>query len=224
MKKFLTVLLAISLTLALAACSGDNNSTPTGGNTADTGSNQVNNQAENEQPEALDNSAATETKVLVAYFSATGTTKNLAEYAADALGADLYEIVPAEPYTAADLNYGDDNSRTSAEMNDSDARPEISGSVENMADYDIIFLGYPIWWGQAPRIISTFMESYDFAGKTIVPFCTSGSSPIGSSAANLHSLCSDEAAWLAGDRLSGSLSRDDMVEWLNGLGLEITAE
>ncbi|MCM1424312.1 MAG: flavodoxin [bacterium] len=163
-------------------------------------------------------------KVLVAYFSATGTTKTLAEYAADALGADLYEIVPQEPYSSADLDYGDSNSRSSIEMDDPSARPAISCGVEDLEQYDILFLGYPIWWGEAPRIISTFMESYDFAGKTIVPFCTSGSSGIGSSAKNLHGLCADDVTWLDGKRFGGSASREDMADWIGGLGLDVEAK
>ena len=164
-----------------------------------------------------------ETKVLVAYFSATNTTKPLAEYIADGLDADLYEIVPETPYTSADLNYGNSSSRTSVEMNDSNARPAISGNVNNMEQYDIVFIGYPIWWGQAPRIVRTFFESYDFSGKTIVPFCTSGSSGIGSSATNLHNL-TNGANWLNGQRFSGGTSRGTMIQWVNGLGLDITAE
>ena len=147
------------------------------------------------------------TKILVAYFSATNTTEGVAEHIANGLNADLYEIVPEDPYTEADLNYNDNNSRTTIEMNDPNARPAISGSVENMEQYDIIFVGYPIWWGEAPRIVSTFMESYDFSGKTIVPFCTSGGSGIGSSASNLERLTSG-ATWLDGRRLNGSDSQD----------------
>ena len=163
---------------------------------------------------------ADETKVLVAYFSATNTTKPLAEYIADSLGADIYEIVPQTPYTSADLNYGNSSSRTSIEMNDPNARPAISGSVEDMEQYDVVFIGYPIWWGEAPRIVSTFLESYDFSGKTIVPFCTSNSSGMGSSVRNLHSLTND-ADWLDGRRFAGGTSRNTMVEWVNGLGLDI---
>ena len=164
-----------------------------------------------------------EAKVLVVYFSATNTTKPLAGYIADGLGADIYEIVPATPYTSADLNYGNSSSRTSIEMNDPNARPAISGSVNNIEQYDVIFLGYPIWWGQAPRIISTFLESYDFSGKTIIPFCTSGSSGIGSSATNLHNLTSG-ANWLDGRRFGGGTSRSTMIEWVNSLELDVTAE
>ncbi|MDE5781452.1 MAG: Ig-like domain-containing protein [Lachnospiraceae bacterium] len=162
-------------------------------------------------------------KVLVAYFSATNTTEKLAGYLADGLNADLHEIVPAVPYTSEDLNYGDSSSRTSIEMNDANARPEISGSVTDIGQYDIVFIGYPIWWGQAPKIISTFLESYDFSGKTIIPFCTSGSSGIGSSATNLHSL-TDGANWLSGRRFGSSASRSDMVNWVNELELDIIAE
>lgn len=160
-------------------------------------------------------------KVLVAYFSATNTTEGVAEHIANGLNADLYEIVPEEPYTDADLNYNDNNSRSTIEMNDPSARPAISGSVENMEQYDIVFIGYPIWWGEAPRIVSTFMESYDFSGKTIVPFCTSGGSGIGSSASNLEQLTSGNAVWMEGRRLNGSDSQDTVMEWVNGLGLDL---
>lgn len=156
-------------------------------------------------------------KTLVAYFSATNTTRPLAEYAADILSADLYEIVPEDPYTDADLAYYT-NGRADREQNDASARPAISGIVENMADYDVIFLGYPIWHGQAPRIISTFLESYDLTGKTIVPFCTSHSSGIGSSDTSLHSLASG-ANWLAGRRFAGGTSRSTIESWINGLNL-----
>ena len=156
-------------------------------------------------------------KTLVAYFSATNTTRPLAEFAADILSADLYEIVPEDPYTDADLAYYT-NGRADREQNDPSARPGISGSVANMADYDVIFLGYPIWHGQAPRIISTFLESYDLTGKTIVPFCTSHSSGIGSSDTSLHSLASS-ANWLAGRRFAGGTTRSTMEDWISGLDL-----
>lgn len=159
-----------------------------------------------------------ETKTLVVYFSATGTTKPLAEYAAEILNADLYEIVPEDPYTEEDLAYYT-NGRADQEQNDSSARPVISGGVENMAEYDTILLGYPVWHGQAPRIVSTFLESYDFSGKTIIPFCTSHSSGIGSSADNLHPLCSDSTEWLEGRRFAGGTSRATMEEWLNDTGI-----
>ena len=119
--------------------------------------------------------------MLVAYFSATGTTEKLAEYAADATGADLYEIQPEKPYTAEDLDYGDSDSRSSVEMDDPDARPAISGSVENMEQYDIVIIGYPNWWASIPMPIASFLEEYDFSGKTIVPFCSHGGGRFGQS-------------------------------------------
>lgn len=118
-------------------------------------------------------------KTLVAYFSATGTTMEAADKLARVAHADLHEIIPAEPYTAADLNWNDKKSRSTLEMNDKSSRPAIKNRVENMAQYDTIFVGYPIWWYIAPTIINTFLEQYDFTGKTIVPFFTSGGSGAG---------------------------------------------
>ena len=164
-----------------------------------------------------------ESKVLVAYFSATNTTEGVAKKLADGIGADLYEIVPEAPYTNADLNYHDNKSRTTIEMNNPNARPAISGTVENMDNYDIIFLGYPIWWGEAPRIINTFMEAYDFSGKTIVPFCTSGGSGMGSSATNLSSI-TNGATWLSGRRFSGGISGDELMEWVKKLELDLSLD
>lgn len=160
------------------------------------------------------------TKILVAYFSATNTTKGVAQKIASAVNADLYEITPQEPYTSDDLNYHSDSSRTSIEMNDPNARPAISGNVENMDQYDIVFVGYPIWWGDAPRIISTFVESYSFSDKTVVPFCTSGGSGVGSSASNLERQAGS-GNWLNGTRLNGSASDSDISGWINGLGLNL---
>jgi len=162
-------------------------------------------------------------KVLVAYFSCTGSTEKIANHIADILGVTAYRITPETPYTSADLNYSDSSTRATREQNDASARPAISGSVENMADYDVVFLGYPIWWGQAPKIMYTFVESCDLAGKTIIPFCTSGSSGIGSSATNL-SAGAPKATWLTGNRFSGSASRDSIAGWINGLGLDLTEE
>lgn len=158
-----------------------------------------------------------ESTILVAYFSATGTTETVAKYAADILGADLYEILPEDPYTSADLAYYT-GGRADQEQDDPAARPAITGSVQNMERYDTVLIAYPIWHGQAPKIISTFLESYDFTGKTIVPFCTSHSSGIGSSAANLHALC-PAAQWMDGSRFSGDTTRTDVETWLDGLGI-----
>lgn len=161
---------------------------------------------------------AEEGKVLVAYFSATGTTKGVAEIIAENMGADMYEIVPQEPYTDADLNWHDDKSRSTIEMNDKSSRPEINGAVEDMEQYTTVFIGYPIWWGEAPRIVSTFMESYSFEGKTVIPFCTSSSSGLGSSGRNLEEL-TDGAQWLEGRRFGGGVSEADVQAWIEGLDL-----
>ena len=222
MKKAIAILLSLTMILVLAAC-GNSASQTEQPSTEDTSveSKADTNAAENStDKENTDNQDVQDHKVLVAYFSATGTTKGVAEHIANGLNADIYEIVPEDPYTEADLNYNDNNSRTTIEMNDPNARPAISGSVENMEQYDIIFVGYPIWWGEAPRIVSTFMESYDFSGKTIVPFCTSGGSGIGSSASNLERLTSG-ATWLDGRRLNGSDSQDTVMEWVNSLDLNL---
>ena len=159
-----------------------------------------------------------QTNILVAYFSCTGTTKTLAGYAAEYLNADLYEIVPKQPYTDEDLAYYT-NGRADKEQNDPSARPAISGSVDNMEQYDIILLGYPIWHGQAPRIISTFLESYDFSGKTILPFCTSHSSDIGSSDTDLHSLAAN-ANWLKGKRFAAETAKEEIIQWVKEKGIE----
>lgn len=156
-----------------------------------------------------------EKSVLVAYFSCTGTTKKA-----------------AKPYTEADLNYRDSTSRTSLEQKDASVRPAISpsgltgqetkGSTDlSLSEYDVIFLGYPIWNGQAPRIINTFLESYDFSGKTVVPFCTSGSSRIGSSAENLKGSCSDSAVWYDGTRFGSAVSAEEVDGWIHELDLPI---
>ena len=161
-------------------------------------------------------------KVLIAYFSATNNTEGIANHLDAILDADLYEITPETPYSAADLDYNAD-CRANREQNDASARPAISGSVENVEQYDVIFLGYPIWWGQAPKIISTFLESYNLSGKTIVPFCTSGSSGIGSSATNLR-VSASGATWMDGQRFSGGASRSTVEDWVDGLELTSTPE
>ena len=125
-------------------------------------------------------------KILVAVFSASGVTKRVGKEIARIAGADFYEIVPKEIYTSADLDWMNKKSRSSIEMNDPSARPEINGKVADMASYDTVIVGFPIWWGVAPRIIDTFLESYDFSGKKIVPFCTSGGSGVGRSDTALH--------------------------------------
>lgn len=237
MRKFAALLLTLLMAGSLAACAGNSEPAVTASPDVESSVSEAApapeisvdkseaesedvqaDQTEQTEPESENDTGLEEAKVLVAYFSATNTTKGVAEHIANGLNADLYEIVPEEPYTDADLNYNDNNSRSTIEMNDPDSRPAISGSVENMEQYDIVFIGYPIWWGEAPRIVSTFMESYDFSGKTIVPFCTSGGSGIGSSASNLEQL-TNGATWLDGRRLNGSDSQDTVMEWVAELGL-----
>ena len=160
--------------------------------------------------------------ILVMYFSCTGNTHSLAEQIADILKVDLYEIKPKIPYSSEDLNWRNSSSRSNREQNDPSSRPAILGKMTNLEHYSIVFLGYPIWFGQAPKIIYTFLENHDFSGKTIIPFCTSGSSPIGSSASNLYRLCSNNATWLSGSRFANNTSRSAIVTWINGLSLNIT--
>ena len=136
-------------------------------------------------------------KTLVAYFSASGVTARAAREIAEAVGADLYEICPAEPYTDADLNWTDKKSRSTVEMNDTACRPTIAEPVANMEQYDTVFLGFPIWWYVEPRIVDTFLESYDFAGKTVSPFATSGGSGIGKAEKSLQQHC-PKASWKRG--------------------------
>lgn len=131
------------------------------------------------KPEHEDESGNTDDETLVVYFSATGTTKGVAERIASVTNADLYEIIPAEPYSSADLDWNDKNSRTTIEMNDPDTRPAIASNTISIDGYSTVYIGYPICWGEAPRIMSTFIESYDFDNITVIPFCTSGGSGIG---------------------------------------------
>ena len=154
-------------------------------------------------------------KILVAYFSCTGVTARAAQKLAEAAQADLYEIKPEQPYTQADLNWSNKKSRSSLEMNDPTSRPAISGKVENMEQYDTVFVGFPIWWYVAPTIINTFLESYDFSGKTVIPFATSGGSGLGVSANGLRASCAVKFA--PGKMLNGVLTNEVLQQWLNGL-------
>ena len=157
-------------------------------------------------------------RILVAYFSCTNNTGKIAGHIQAALGekADLYEIIPEEPYTSADLNYNTD-CRANREQEDPAARPAIRGKVEDLDRYDVVFLGYPIWWGCPPRIVYTFLEGYDWAGKTIVPFCTSGSS--GYNDSGIRDLVGEDTTWLAGRRFSGGADGSTVAEWVENLDL-----
>lgn len=171
---------------------------------------------EETEPEVTEAAGSMGKDTVVVYFSATGTTKGVAERIASVTDGDLYEIVPAEPYTDADLDWNDKSSRSTKEMNDPDARPAIAGGTVSLDSYSTVYIGYPIWWGEAPRIMSTFVESHSFDGKTVVPFCTSGGSPIGRSGSNLAAQAGS-GNWLDGERLSGSVTEDEIQSWINGL-------
>ena len=157
------------------------------------------------------------TKSLVAYFSATGTTAGAADLLAKAADAELFAIRPAVPYTKADLNWMDDRSRSSLEMRDPSSRPAIAGRVENMDAYDRVYLGFPIWWYVAPTIINSFLESYDFSGKTIVLFATSGGSGFGKTVEGLKGSVSPTARIMGGRLLNGRLSESELRAWVKSL-------
>ena len=154
--------------------------------------------------------------ILVAYFSATGTTKGVAERIAAVTGGDLYEILAAAPYTADDLNYNDRSSRSTSEQNDKNARPEIGSEDISLEGYTTVYLGFPIWWGEEPRILDTFVEKYSFEGITVIPCCTSGGSGIGRSGLNMEALAGS-GTWLDGKRFSGNVSEADLQSWIDGL-------
>ena len=193
MKKLLILLAS----LLLVGCSSNNESKSN------------NNTSNNESPTSL----IGESNTLVAYFSVTNHTEGIANEIKSYLNSDIFEIVPKQEYTSEDINYNSD-CRANREQNDDKARPEIKNKIEDISKYDTIVLGYPIWWSEAPKIVYTFIESYDFKGKIILPFCTSGSSPIGSSAVNLAKSASN-ANWLEGKRFSASASKEEIHNWLD---------
>ena len=157
--------------------------------------------------------------VLVAYFSASGVTRKVAAEIAKAEHAELFEILPEVPYSAEDLDWKDKQSRSTLEMQDPSCRPPVVGQVENMAQYDIVFIGFPIWWGREPSVVDTFLDAYDFTGKTIVPFCTSGGSGLGETAKRMQEIVGASAVVKKGARLGGTVSEDDLEIWTSELGL-----
>jgi flavodoxin len=182
MKKILMMMAAL-LTISLSACS------------------QANKTKENK-----------DLKVLVAYFSATGVTKGVAQQLAEVAGADQHEIKPAQAYTDADLDWHDKQSRSSVEMQDKSSRPAITAKLQNMKDYDVVYVGFPIWWYTCPTIINTFMEAYDFQGKTVMPFATSGGSSIKRACKDLKAAYPN-INWKEG-KLLNHASKDDMKKWV----------
>lgn len=157
-------------------------------------------------------------KILVAYFSASGVTKNAAEKLAQAANANLFEIKPVRPYTDADLDWTDKKSRSTIEMNDLSSRPEMAEKCEKMGSYDVVFVGFPIWWYVEPRIIDTFLDSYDFSGKTVIPFATSGGSGLGKTAENFKKLLGENVIVKDGKMLTRA-SKNDVSGWVKSLGL-----
>ena len=158
-------------------------------------------------------------KKLVAYFSASGVTGKVAKTLAAAISADLFQIEPVTPYTDADLNWNDPQSRSSVEMQDKTFRPQVKNRVEKMEDYDTVFVGFPIWWYTAPTIIHTFLKSYDFSGKTVIPFATSGGSGMGKTDRVLKAQCPDTVQWRPGRLLNGRLEGTALREWVDSLNL-----
>lgn len=159
-------------------------------------------------------------KILVAYFSASGSTKGVAEKLANVVEGDLYEIEPEEEYTAEDLDWTNPKSRSSIEMKENRSfRPSIKSKVDNIDDYDTIYLGFPIWWYVAPTIVNTFLESYDFSGKTVIPFATSGSSGMGNTIYELKPSCSDDVTFIEGERFPASVSENELKSWVDNLNI-----
>ena len=229
-KKLLSLSLAAVMALSLAACgqsdtTDDSQSagqsqeetstpapTPTPENGEDTSAPDA---SEPEDSQSVENGG-----VLVVYYSATGNTEAVAGYIAEATGGDLFELEPAEPYTDADLNWTDENSRVTLEHEDESLRDVelVADTVDNWDSYDTVFIGYPIWWGIAAWPVDTFVEANDFTGKTVIPFCTSSSSGLGQSG-ELLSEMAGTGDWLEGQRFRSSASQEDVTEWVDSLGL-----
>jgi len=171
-----------------------------------------------ENNETTETPKSTESNTLVVYFSRTGNTEKIAEYLIELTNADSYVIEAAVPYTDEDIEYNNASCRANQEQNDKSVRPEIADPISSIDSYDTIFLGYPIWWGQEPRIIDTFLESYDFSEKTVIPFCTSGSSGISTSEKNISELVAN-GTQLEGKRFAAGASKDEVNEWYDTLNL-----
>ncbi|OZG67547.1 flavodoxin [Bifidobacterium eulemuris] len=210
MKKLTTVALSLSLVASLAGCGS---STDSAQSSTDSAQNDSGSSTSTSEP-------VTDATVLVAYYSATGTTAAVAEQIAAATGGDLFEIEAADPYSDDDLDWTDNDSRVSREHDDPDSRDVelVSAAVDGWDSYDVVFIGYPIWWGIAAWPTSSFVVANDFTGKTVVPFCTSSSSGLGSSGTQLAELAGT-GDWLEGQRFGSSTSDDDVRSWVEGLGL-----
>ena len=215
-KRFLILILALIMVLGLAACGaggsrGNESATETTGQAGESTE-----AADGESAESGETAEGEGSKTLVVYFSVTGNTEGVAQKIAAATGGDLYRIQPAQEYTEADLNYNDNTTRATVEQKDPSARPEIGSEPVSLEGYTTIYIGYPIWWGQEPRIMDTFVESYDFTGITLIPFCTSGSSGIGQSGSNLEANAGT-GTWLEGKRFAAGASDAEIEDWIAGL-------
>ena len=216
-RRVMTLALAVIMMLPIIACYNKKNEEPVAINPAS--EDEVDSIVAETDGEAQTGDFSKEQngdRTLVVYFSCTGTTKGVAKRIATITGADLYEIKAKEDYTEADLNYGDGESRTTKEQNDPSVRPEIGSEQISLEGYKTIYIGYPIWHGQEPRIMDTFVERYDFTGITVIPFCTSGSSGIGNSGKNLENNAGT-GNWMEGNRFAGSVSEEDLRKWIEGL-------
>lgn len=214
MKKMTSLLLAIVLVFAFAACTNNSNSEN------ETQPNETqSSQVASTQP-VSENNTDSHGKALVVYFSASGNTKNVAEYIAKTTDGDVFEITPKDEYSDADLNWRDESSRVNYEHDNPDARniELVSSSVDNWDAYDTVFIGYPIWWGIAAWPVDTFVKSNDFTGKTVVPFCTSTSSGLGESGKLLEEMAGT-GSWLEGERFQSGASEKDVADWVNSLGI-----
>ncbi len=218
MKKITSILLALVLVFSFAACSNSSNNDKS--TTNSTASAPADTQSTDKSSDNnTDNSS--NSKILVVYYSATGSTKAVAETIADTVGADLFEITPVDSYTSDDLNWTNDNSRVSVEHNDESKRdvPLTKTTPDNWADYDTVFIGYPIWWGIAAWPVNNFVKGNDFSGKTVIPFCTSASSGLGQSGDLLADMAGT-GNWQEGERFSSGASSSNVESWVNGLDLK----
>ena len=218
-RQFLQAAGASAAALLLASCSGNSVSSVSSSSVASSAASSVAASSAAASSEAT-STVTTTGKTLVVYFSATGTTQSVAQTIADTVGADLFEVVPSDPYTSDDLNWTNNDSRVSREHNDEGLRAVAleSTDVDGWDDYDTVFIGYPIWWGIAAWPVNDFVTSNDFTGKTVIPFCTSVSSGIGQSGELLAELV-DAGTWLDGQRFSRGSSEADIASWVNGLNL-----
>jgi flavodoxin len=215
MKKWIVLILSVVMVLGLAACgSRQNGSDESSSETSMGTQDNSNSETSAKTPEVSGG------KTLVVYYSASGNTEEVANYIASAMDGDLFEIVPTEIYTGADLDWTDEDSRVSREHDNEDERnvPLVSDTVDNWDEYDTVFIGYPIWWGIAAWPVDGFIKANDFTGKTVIPFCTSSSSGLGESGELLKEMAGT-GEWLEGERFRSGASEETVLSWVEGLGL-----